>query len=440
MSSYFLKELKYYFHFLLVPLFLIVCCPIAVFVIWYTNAKLGGSLTLFQEIIWQNGIVDVAKTVILPNILGSYKAWAIIAVFGFFQALLLKFLPGKKILGPITQSGEQPSYVDNGFKAYLITITTFFVGSYLFNFFSPTILYDNLGPLLGALNILSLTLCLFLLVKGLKFPSSKDHGSSGNLIFDYYWGTELYPRLLGINIKQFTNCRFGMMIWPLLLFSYAAKQVQVYGYLSNSMLISVVLQTIYVTKFFIWESGYLRSLDIMHDRAGYYICWGCLVWVPAVYTSPSMYLVFNPVSLSPLIAALLLILGTSFIITNYLADRQRQIFRATNGNCKVWGKKPTYIKASYKTEQGEVKENLLLTSGWWGLSRHFHYLPEIGGALCWSLPALFDNFLPYFYVSFLVILLSNRAFRDDERCYAKYGFDWEKYCLKVPYKLVPYII
>lgn len=29
-----------------------------------------------------------------------------------------------------------------------------------------------------------------------------------------------------------------------------------------------------------WETGYLSTIDIMHDRAGYYICWGCLVWVP----------------------------------------------------------------------------------------------------------------------------------------------------------------
>ena len=28
----------------------------------------------------------------------------------------------------------------------------------------------------------------------------------------------------------------------------------------------------------------------MHDRAGYYICWGCLVWVPSVYTSPALFL------------------------------------------------------------------------------------------------------------------------------------------------------
>ena len=31
--------------------------------------------------------------------------------------------------------------------------------------------------------------------------------------------------------------------------------------------------------------------------AGFYICWGCLVWVPSIYTSPGMYLVNHPVNL-----------------------------------------------------------------------------------------------------------------------------------------------
>ena len=114
--------------------------------------------------------------------------------------------------------------------------------------------------------------------------------------------------------------------------------------------------------------------------------------------------------------------------------------RSSNGECKVWGKKPTVTVARYSTEKGESKENLLLASGWWGISRHFHYVPEVLGAFFWSVPALFTNFLPYFYVVFLAILLTERAFRDDRRCANKYGADWQRYCKQVPYKIIPYII
>lgn len=43
------------------------------------------------------------------------------------------------------------------------------------------------------------------------------------------------------------------------------------------MQVSVTLQLTYITKFYHWEMGYMNSMDIQHDRAGFYLCWGCLV-------------------------------------------------------------------------------------------------------------------------------------------------------------------
>ncbi len=48
---------------------------------------------------------------------------------------------------------------------------------------------------------------------------------------------------------------------------------------------------------------------------------------------------------------------------------------------------PRKIVAKYTTGDGREKTSLLLTSGWWGLARHFHYLPEILAAFFWSMPA-----------------------------------------------------
>lgn len=206
------------------------------------------------------------------------------------------------------------------------------------------------------------------------------------------------------------------------------------------MLISVTLQLLYIAKFYAWETGYLRSLDIMHDRAGFYICWGCMVWVPCIYTSPSMYLVLHPIQLSMGWASAIMLLGVISIAINYLADLQRIAARASGGSCTIWGKKPVTLIANYQTLTGDAKQSLLLASGWWGLARHFHYVPEITAAFLWSVPALFTHAAPYFYVCFLTILLVDRAFRDDKRCLAKYGVDWRKYCELVPYKIIPFVI
>jgi len=421
------------------PLLLLLVCPAATFVFWHTNVYLDGSFLKLGQLMKQEGAFTTIYNICAPYFFGTAKGWAIIGVFAAFELILMKIVPGKKFYGPITPAGNVPVYKANGVFAYLITLFVFCLCAFQFNLFSPAIIYDNFGGILGALNIFSLFFCLFLLVKGLIAPSSTDSGSSHNIIFDYYWGMELYPRLFGFDLKMFTNCRFGMMSWPIILISFAAKQSELYG-ISNSMLVSVGIQLVYISKFFLWETGYLRSIDIMHDRAGYYICWGCLVWVPGVYTSPTLYLVNHPNHLSNGLAIFIFVAGVTFVMINYFADRQRQKVRETNGQCKVWGKKPELTLANYVTEKGESKQNLLLSSGWWGISRHFHYIPEILAAFFWSVPALFDNFFPYFYVVFLIILLVNRSFRDEQRCAQKYGKDWNTYCGKVPYKLIPHVI
>lgn len=421
------------------PLFLIMVCPPFVMLMWYTNTALDGSMLALWEMMNQQGIFHTIYVIWHPYFWGSTTAWSIIVCFAVFELALMRILPGKIIYGPVTPKGNVPVYKSNGILAFLTTMVTFSIATFGLKWIPATILYDHLGYILGALNISSLLVCLLLYLKGRFLPSSTDAGITKNFIFDYYWGTELYPQILGWNIKKFINCRFGMMSWGVLLLSYCAKQAEL-GDLANSMMISVLLQLIYVTKFFIWEDGYLRSLDIMHDRAGFYICWGCLVWVPCIYTSPSMYLVLHPVHLNAGWAALFLVLGVTGIVANYLADKQRQNIRATDGQCKVWGKKPITLKAHYNTADGQVRQSLLLASGWWGVARHFHYIPEITAAFFWSVPALFSNFSPYFYVCFLSILLFERAFRDDRRCAKKYGKDWERYCELVPYKIVPLLI
>ncbi|KAJ7531615.1 hypothetical protein O6H91_14G051300 [Diphasiastrum complanatum] len=324
-------------------------------------------------------------------------------------------------------------------EAYLTTLAVY-IGIWRLGWFNPSIVYDHLGEIYSALIIGSFIFCVFLYIKGHVAPSSTDSGSSGNVIADFYWGMELYPRIgRSFDIKVFTNCRFGMMSWAVLAVSYCIKQYEQNGAIADSMLVSTGLMLVYITKFFWWEKGYWSTMDIAHDRAGFYICWGCLVWVPSVYTSPALYLVKHPNTLGLSSSLAILFAGLLCIYINYDCDRQRQLFRATNGKCRIWGKPPSKIEAAYVTELGETKKSLLLTSGWWGVSHHFHYIPEIAASFFWTLPALFENYLPYFYFLFLTILLFDRAQRDEQRCRTKYKKYWAAYCKQVPYKVIPFL-
>ncbi|CAI9114575.1 OLC1v1015327C1 [Oldenlandia corymbosa var. corymbosa] len=395
---------------------LLSLCPPFVILLWYTMVHADGSVLQTFNYLKDNGIQGLLLIWPKPT---SLIAWKIISVYAAFEAALQLLLPGKTVEGPISPAGNRPVYKANGLQAYAVTLITY-VALWWFEIFNPVLVYDHLGEIFSALIFGSLVFCVLLYIKGHVAPSSTDSGSSGNIIIDFYWGMELYPRIgKNFDIKVFTNCRFGMMSWAVLALTYCIKQYETQGRIADSMLVNTTLMLVYVTKFFWWEAGYWNTMDIAHDRAGFYICWGCLVWVPSIYTSPGMYLVNHPVELGTQLALYILVAGILCIYINYDCDRQRQEFRRTNGKCLVWGKAPSKIVASYTTTKGETKTSLLLTSGWWGLSRHFHYLPEILAAFFWTVPALFTHFLPYFYVIFLTILLFDRAKRDDDRCKTK---------------------
>lgn len=254
----------------IVPTFLVLVCPVFAMVFIRLIVEYEGDIGRFVQDTGNNiGPLQMLKTSVWPYILGSRKACEFIIPFAAFQLLLMRVIPGKITLGPVTPAGNIPIYKANGLLSFFITLAAFSVGGYVLKLFDPSEVYDHFQEIIGTLNLFSLLFCLFISLKGRFVPSSTDSGASGNLIFDYYWGTELYPRVFGWDIKMFTNCRFGLMSWGLLLLCYATKQYQLYGTVSDSMVAAVILQLVYIAKFFHWEMGYMKSLDIMHDRAGF---------------------------------------------------------------------------------------------------------------------------------------------------------------------------
>eukprot|EP00558_Chaetoceros_sp_UNC1202_P005106 CAMPEP_0197257224 /NCGR_PEP_ID=MMETSP1429-20130617/78016_1 /TAXON_ID=49237 /ORGANISM="Chaetoceros sp., Strain UNC1202" /LENGTH=400 /DNA_ID=CAMNT_0042721007 /DNA_START=63 /DNA_END=1265 /DNA_ORIENTATION=+ len=369
------------------------------------------------------------------------SVWKMILSFLVFELILQKYMPGKEFKATVTPTGNVPVYKANGMKSYVTTLVTLLAMTH-FDLFRPAVVYDKFGEILSSMNVFALAFCTMLLIKGYVAPTNSDSGSNGNLVIDFYWGMELHPRILNWDVKMFTNCRSGMMFWAVGILCFAHKNMELNGgIIQLGMAVNVALQLVYISKFFYWEMGYMCSMDIQHDRAGYYICWGCLVWVPSVYTSHSFYLAANAPELNPVLALAIFLFGFCMIWLNYDSDNQRYIFRQTGGECLIWGSKPKKIVAEYTTASGEIKKSLLLVDGWWKVSRHFHYMPEMLASLCWGLPALNSGLVgPYFYSFFLTILLTDRAFRDDDRCRKKYGVYWERYCNEVPYMIVPFVV
>ncbi|KAJ3448220.1 7-dehydrocholesterol reductase [Anaeramoeba flamelloides] len=421
---------------------IVLFSPFAVLFLWEVHYNYQNSFLKYFGDLSQIPKEDLFQTVsqqFLKNFTFRPFVLAIIASYFVIQFIILHLVPGKTIKGPLTRNNAQGIYKDNGFLSYFVSILVYLISAYVLKLFRPVDIYHHFGEILATLSIIGLSFCLFFYLKGRFNPNCNDHGSNGNFIFDYYWGMELHPRIFNTDLKQYINCRIGMVLWALLNIIYLDAQYSLHGHLSDSMLVSVVLQLVYITKFFWWESGYFFTIDIMVDRAGFYICWGCIAYLPLMYTIPSLFLVQSPIELGSAKALAILLFGLSSILLNYWSDQQKQIFRKTKGKCKIFGKEPKILETEYTDKNNQIKKGMLLISGFWGMARHINYLFEICLAFAWSVTGLFSHLFPYIYVIFLTVLLLHRERRDNERCSNKYKKYWIQYCKHVQYRIIPKI-
>ncbi|KAJ3062100.1 7-dehydrocholesterol reductase [Podochytrium sp. JEL0797] len=358
-----------------------------------------------------------------------------------FQAVLYAFLPGPVGHGQMTPAGFVLPYIVNGMNAWVVSHLLFFGASLGLGLFPASIVHDNWGALLVAANVYGYFLTVFSFFKAHLFPSHPaDRKFSSSVIYDLFFGIEFNPRFGKLfDFKLFHNGRPGIVAWTLINGSFAVAQYQQIGYVTNSMVLLMVLHAIYVVDFFWNEDWYLRTIDICHDHFGFYLAWGDSVWLPFMYTLQSHYLVRNPVDLSWPYFTLVTALGLFGYYIFRTVNNQKNEVRLTDGKCLIWGQPAKVIRTEFLTSDGKVHRSLLLASGFWGVSRHFNYVGDLCISLAFCMTCGFDHLLPYFYIVYMFILLMGRIERDHARCSGKYGKYWAQYEKLVPYKLLPYI-
>ncbi|TSL68253.1 7-dehydrocholesterol reductase [Bagarius yarrelli] len=384
---------------------LLLClAPFIVFFFIMTCDQYQCSITLVLLDIFNGDASPLSILKQAPSL--TWTAAKIYAIWVTFQVVLYtcipdvthKLLPG--YVGGVQEGARTPAglinkYQINGLQCWIITHALWAANIYHFHWFSPTIIFDNWIPLLWCTNILGYTVSMFVFIKAYLFPTNpEDCKFTGNIFYDFMMGIEFNPRIgKWFDFKLFFNGRPGIVAWTLINLSYAAKQQELYGYVTNSMILVNVLQ--------------------------------------------GLYLVYNPIQLSTTYAWSVLALGLVGYYIFRSANHQKDLFRRTQGECKIWGRKPTFIECSYRSADSRVHKSKLLTSGFWGTARHFNYTGDLLGSLAYCMACGTGHLLPYFYIIYMTILLLHRCIRDEHRCGNKYGKDWKRYTATVPYRLLP---
>lgn len=327
--------------------------------------------------------------------------------------------------------------------------------------------------LLTANILISYLLATFVYIKSFsvkpgnaKFRELAAGGCSGNMLYDWYIGRELNPRLtlplIGeIDIKEFMELRPGMLGWILMNCAMVAKQYRTFGYVTSSIGFITLIQAVYVIDSWVMEPAILTTIDITNDGFGFMLAFGDLVWVPFFYSAQTRYLATHPQELSGLgMLAVGAVLVTGYAIFR-LANSQKNRFRTNPDD-------PRVAHLAYMTTRSGSR---LLISGWWGTARHINYLGDWLQSFPYSLPTGMAGYaimaagtqaegamtmldgrvvapgaargwgmvFTYFYILYFGVLLIHRDGRDDEKCSRKYGEDWEKYKKIVRWRIIPYI-
>ncbi|KAG0176800.1 hypothetical protein DFQ29_005609 [Apophysomyces sp. BC1021] len=395
----------------------------------YPNALTVNAISEFiSQNLWDKVISGAFPTLTAVKIYMGY------VVFSFVLAYIM---PGPVVNGlPVPSlEGKRLKYLCNGLSAWYLTLALSAV-LHVSGIFRLTQIVDNFGGIMTVAIIWGFTMTTLVYV--ISTLMKQQHRMSGNFFYDYFMGVCLNPRIGHVDLKMWAEIRVP---WPVLFYislSCLLKQYETQGSVTAPACFMVLAHFLYVNACQKGEECIPTSWDIFYEKDG----------VPFSYCYASIYLLKYQLTTGEAIThslPLTIFLFITLLAAYYVFDTgnsQKNRFRMEqNGSFMTrnafpqlpWGhiKNPEYIK----TEHG----NLLLTSGWWGIARKPHYTADLVMSLSWGVITGFGSFLPYFYFTFFIFVLTHRVSRDMERCAKKYGKDWEKYCERVPYIFIPYV-
>ncbi|KAM4521988.1 delta(14)-sterol reductase LBR isoform 2-T2 [Odontesthes bonariensis] len=367
----------------------------------------------------------------LPPLATFWDAQALgfVLLWILFQALLYIVPVGKLSEGVPLRSGKRLKYRTNGFFA--IVVSAVVVAAAVHQGVDLTYIHSYFLQLATASLLISVLLSIYLYIRSCYAGPDQLAlgGNSGSVVYDFFKGRELNPRIKDFDLKFFCEMRPGLIGWCLINFAMALAEMKQQGLDAPSypMILVNLFQLLYVVDGLWNEEAILTTMDLMHDGFGFMLAFGDLVWVPFTYTLQAYYLVGhpNPVSL-PLLTVIILLKLTGFYI-----------FRKSNSEKNAFRRNPSDPKLSYLKTIPTATGKSLLVSGWWGMVRHPNYLGDLIMALAWSLPCGFSHLLPWYYMIYFIILLLHRDSRDMSECRRKYGSAWEEYCRTVRYRIIP---
>jgi len=351
--------------------------------------------------------------------------------FIVFLFLLTRLLPGKKVVGqPLPGSGERLTYTINGMALFVATHMAIFSAAWFFDV-SLTPLLDNFWSLLVAANLITFAWLALMYRAGRKRlakrakPSAEDEQAKRGALARFWYGIELNPQFLGVDLKVFAY-QPSLIGLGVLNVALGWAQYEQLGHLTPQMLAYQVFWWGYLFTHYWLEDNVLSMWDVIAEKFGFMLLWGDLVLVPFFYCIAGWWVLADPEPM-PLwrVLAIAALHGLGLWIFRQ-SNAQKNRFKKDR-NATIWGK------------PAQTLGGRLLISGWWGIGRKINYTGEIMVYSSFALCTGFGSWIPYILPLWLCVLLPHRAWRDEQRCAAKYGELWEQYTKIAKFRMIPFL-
>lgn len=165
----------------------------------------------------------------------TLKAWVIYWAFFVFEAACYLYLPGICTHGKALEweGGKRLDYYCSGVWSLYTTIAVAGIlhSTGLFKLYT---LIDEFGPIMSVAIISGFLVSILAYVSALQ--RGAEHRMTGHLIYDFFMGAELNPRMFGLlDFKMFFEVRLPWYILFLLSLGAATRQYEQYGYVSREV-------------------------------------------------------------------------------------------------------------------------------------------------------------------------------------------------------------
>ncbi|KAH8178881.1 ergosterol biosynthesis ERG4/ERG24 family protein [Sarocladium implicatum] len=425
---------------------LMIFFPLLMWYMWIGATYYGGKIPTRSSpdqswVDFGRHLVDLVYTGAYP----SLKIWIWYWSYLVFEGACYCLLPGVWGHGkPLRHDGNKRlDYFCNAYASMYFTFAVLGVMHFT-GFFRLYNIIDEFGPLLSVAIFSGYIVAIIAYFSALW--RGKQHRMTGYLIYDFFMGAELNPRMFGIlDFKMFFEVRMPWFFLLILSLATASRQYEQYGYVSGEVCFLVMAHWLYANACAKGEELILATWDMYYEKWGFMLIFWNLAGVPLSYCHCTIYLANHHPDEYRWNRYALVAFYFAYLFWYWVWDScnsQKNRFRTSETGKIIY--RLTFPQVPWQTVHNPKTitspAGTILVDGWYGYARKIHYTADIWFSCSWGLITGFSSPFPWFYPLFFCCMIAHRANRDITRCRQKYGDAWLEYERRVPYLFIPYVI